>query len=152
MAQNGTGLFTPALCEPAHDRGQRSTDLTLDFLRDGPSHCKEQWRDKRRQDSSKIQTSAAKDSSRIQMIEMAKAAKSRHGELELVDVASRQTLKKGRIRDFLPRAGETVLRPATKSRPWNISWTTRTKRASLKPKLPTSKSQSMRNASADFRS
>ena len=58
------------------------------------------------------------------MIEMAKAAKSRHGELELVDVASRQTLKKGRIRDFLPRAGETVLRPATKSRPWNISWTT----------------------------
>ena len=67
------------------------------------------------------------------MIEMAKAAKSRHGESELVNVASRQTLKKGRIRDFLPRAGETVFRPATKSRPWNISWTTRTKRASLNP-------------------
>jgi len=84
----------------------------LDFLRDGPSHCKEQWRDKRRQDSSKIQTSAAKDSSRIQMIEMAKAAKSRHVELELVvDVASRQTLKKGPNPGFLPRAGQTVLLP-----------------------------------------
>ena len=45
------------------------------------------------------------------MIELAKAAKSRHVELELIDVASNQTLKKGTNPEFLPRAGETVLLP-----------------------------------------
>jgi hypothetical protein len=42
---------------------------------------------------------------------MAKAAKPRHVELELVDVASKQTLKKGANPGFLPRAGETILLP-----------------------------------------
>ena len=42
---------------------------------------------------------------------MAKAVKSRHVELELVDVANKQTLKKGTNPDFLPRAGETILLP-----------------------------------------
>ncbi len=42
---------------------------------------------------------------------MAKTAKSRHIELELVDVGSGQTLKKGPNPGFLPRAGETVLLP-----------------------------------------
>lgn len=40
-----------------------------------------------------------------------KAAKSRREELELVDVASRQTVKKGSNPEFLPRAGETILLP-----------------------------------------
>jgi len=42
---------------------------------------------------------------------MAKTAKPRHVELELVDVASKQTLKKGANVGFLPRAGETILLP-----------------------------------------
>jgi hypothetical protein len=42
---------------------------------------------------------------------MAKAAKSRHVEVELVDVATNQTLKKGTNPGFLPRAGETILLP-----------------------------------------
>jgi hypothetical protein len=42
---------------------------------------------------------------------MAKAAKSRHVQVELVDVASGQTLKKGQYPGFLPRAGETLLLP-----------------------------------------
>jgi hypothetical protein len=40
---------------------------------------------------------------------MAKATKSRDVELELVDVASKQTLKKGLNPGFLPRAGEIIL-------------------------------------------
>src|SRR6266446_6929422 len=43
--------------------------------------------------------------------DMAKTAKSRHIELELVDVGSGQTLKKGPNPGFLPSAGETVLLP-----------------------------------------
>ena len=42
---------------------------------------------------------------------MAKAAKSRHVEVALVDVATNQTLKKGTNPGFLPRAGETILLP-----------------------------------------
>jgi hypothetical protein len=42
---------------------------------------------------------------------MAKAGKPRLAELELVDVASKQTLKKGPNPGFLPRAGETILLP-----------------------------------------
>jgi hypothetical protein len=42
---------------------------------------------------------------------MAQAAKSRHVEVELVDVTSRQTVKKGPNPGFLPRAGEIVLVP-----------------------------------------
>jgi hypothetical protein len=43
--------------------------------------------------------------------DMAKATKSRDVELELVDVASRQTLKKGPNPGFLPCADQTVLLP-----------------------------------------
>ena len=42
---------------------------------------------------------------------MAKATKARDVELELVDVASKQTLKKGPNPGFLPRAGEIILLP-----------------------------------------
>jgi hypothetical protein len=42
---------------------------------------------------------------------MVKAAKSRHVELELIDVESGQSLKKAQNPRFLPRAGETVLLP-----------------------------------------
>ena len=48
--------------------------------------------------------------------DMAKAAKPRHVELELVDVASKQTLKKGANPGFLPRAGETPLGPQSWAR------------------------------------
>jgi hypothetical protein len=42
---------------------------------------------------------------------MAEAAKSRHVEVEIVDVATKQTLKKGSHPGFLPRASETILLP-----------------------------------------
>ena len=42
---------------------------------------------------------------------MSEAAKTGHIEVELVDVASGQTLKKGQNPPFLPRAGEIILLP-----------------------------------------
>ena len=46
---------------------------------------------------------------------MTKAGKPRLLELELVDVASKQTLKKEPNPGFLPRTGETILFPARAS-------------------------------------
>jgi len=83
-----------------------------------------------------------------------KAAKSRRAELELVDVASRQTLKNGSNPEFLPRAAETILLPLGPESwaPQVLTLDHPTNPASLKRKRLISKSQPMRNASADFRS